>query len=109
MPVKQRIAKRLRPRLTHEQVALWIVLREIQDERGGVDHWEQDGGRRHEYLDGCKRLSELLGLSFGDWLPLETPTACPPDYLDGNEYQLDCYRRAWALRCADGGGKGLSE
>src|SRR5829696_5504034 len=101
MPVKQRIAKTTRPRLTPEIFALWMVLREIQDDREGV-RWEEDGGRHREYLDGTKRLAILLGLDWGDMIgPLDVTSPHPPDYIAMHQpHRAETWREAFRWRVA---------
>jgi hypothetical protein len=86
-----------RARLTPETVALWIVLREIEDDPDGKE-WEPEG-RYREYLDGTNELCRRLGLWWGHSNPLDATTAEPPDWMAHNELQADAWREAYRWRC----------
>ena len=92
------IRRNRRARLTPETVALWLVLREIQDDPMG-NEWEPVG-RRREYLDGIKELCRRLGLWWGSTNPLDATEATPPDYMLHNKLQADAWREAYRWRCA---------
>jgi hypothetical protein len=56
---RQPIARYRRPTLTAEMVELFRQGREIQ-KAGASETWEEEGGRRAEFLDITKRLDIVL-------------------------------------------------
>jgi hypothetical protein len=91
----------MKARITPEVLEVWQRLRAINRVKRWRERWEDEGGRRREFLDGEKRLATLLGLWWGDYvLPLDATAAEPPDYMRGNSDHSEQWRVAWAWRCA---------
>ena len=86
--------------LTPEMLALFARGCEIQS-AGDDQRWEDDGGRRREYLDLDKRLNTLLQRP---WCPSLFDTALdrerPPAYLRPDHQLLRDWHPAQQLRKA---------
>lgn len=81
MPIKKRFAKAREHRITDEAVALWnrgnAILASGDDEM-----FEEDGGRRNEYLDVLHALARSLGLKPHNEDPFDVPSeGDPPDWM----------------------------
>jgi hypothetical protein len=76
MPVKRNKEKQRKFQISDEAVELFIKAREL-DPRSDV--WEEDGGRRREYLTTYVALHNALGLKIWQAGP-----------LDVNEYDSVC-------------------
>lgn len=77
MPVKRRIAKQRTHQITPEAIAAWRLANEIID-AGLDDVWEDQGGRRDEYIDARNRLDRALGLRPWEATPLDVADDGPP-------------------------------
>jgi hypothetical protein len=78
-----------RPRVSPEAVALF---RRLEGTPPRLRHG-------CEFTDAEKRLCRALGL---DWLSMKSPVTVHspnPDHVEGS-YQAQCWREAWAWRCA---------
>lgn len=59
MPTNRtKISRRRKPQITPEMVTLFKRARALHDKQ---DAWEEDGGRRREYLDTTRDLHSLMG------------------------------------------------
>ena len=95
MPTKRRVPKDRNPKITPEAVALFRLGLEII-EAGDDELWEEEGGRRREYLDADKRLCwVLLGLAPSEASPLDVQ---PGQKYYGAECWLESVPKALELR-----------
>ena len=102
MPTKRvPLHRSLKPRrITPRAVALWRVIQEIEAEDGDRD-WEDEGGRRREYLDARGELNLLLGIKPWQSSPARVHDPEPPKWMTaGNLLAADQWREAWKLRQA---------
>jgi hypothetical protein len=102
MPTNRtRIRRPLKPKIDPQALAQWMVLREIDANPTDREQWEEDGGRRREYLTLGKELCRRLGL---DWCTMSWPINVdglePPDYMNHNPYQCENWRAAYRWRVA---------
>jgi hypothetical protein len=93
MPVKRRTSKIRDHKITPEAIAAWIRGTEIR-EHGDPDHWEDEGGNRHAYLDAVGSLASALGLK--PWEPSPLATIGRDDVPEFED--ADAWRRAVDLR-----------
>jgi hypothetical protein len=98
MPMKQRVRKDIRPRITPQTLAMWQVLREIFETPTDLNE-DEPVGRRQEYIDLNLELSERLGLLFGTMIfPVEVLSPEPPGYMLHNGLLSDAWRNAYYWR-----------
>jgi hypothetical protein len=97
MPTKRTPLKRdLRVRITPRTIDLFVQIEQILD-AGLDDIWEDEGGRRREYLDKAFELHRLLGRD-----PCQTQVQwitgpAPPPF---NREEIHDHEGAWLLRQA---------
>lgn len=86
-------------RITPEAIAAYQHALKLHNNPKAVDVWEEDGGRRREYLDACSELQCLLGRGLGDEHVLDTlgfdelPTELPYKPWDD-----ESWKEAFAIR-----------
>ena len=98
MPTNRtRIKRAVRSRVTDEAVALFRLCEDIAD-AGQDEKFEDEGGRRREYLDADSALARLLGLKPWETSPVDAVREEPPDWMR-NDSQCEVWRKAWAIRC----------
>lgn len=83
-----------KPKITDEVIRLYKAACAIED-TGAHERWEEDGGRRSEYLDLTKALHRALGLQSHVPSPLDA-IGPPPDWLTRPDDRAD-WRRSDAL------------
>jgi hypothetical protein len=97
MPVKLRKAKLRTVQITDEAVALFRLCDEIIA-AGQEDKFEDQGGRRREYLDANRALGNAVGIKFREVSPFDAVREAPPDYMEHNPLQTGYWRKAHAMR-----------
>ncbi len=97
MPVKFRKCKVRTPPITDEAVALFRLCNEIAA-AGQDENFENEGGRRREYLDAYRALSRAVGINFWEVSPLDAVQESPPDYMRQNPLQFGYWEKAWGAR-----------
>jgi hypothetical protein len=96
MPTNRtRIKRAVRSRVTDEAVALFRLCEDIAD-AGGDEKFEDEGGRRREYLDAHSALHSALGLMPWETNPVNAVCETPPDYMRNKH---EDWHKAWELRC----------
>ena len=78
MPIKKRVSKMREHRITDEAVELWNRGNAII-ESGDDAVFEEDGGRRNEYLEVLHGLSRALGLKLWHDDPFDVPSEGEPE------------------------------
>ena len=63
--------------ISGEMLELWRQCRRIR-RRGEHKAWEEEGGRRGEYIEAHSRLGELIGLKPWQVHPIDATSARPP-------------------------------
>jgi hypothetical protein len=58
--MKRKLKKVRDTRITPEVLAVYRTARQLHDV-ADVESWEEEGGRRGEFLDACVKLHALLG------------------------------------------------
>ena len=77
MPIKRRVSKTREHQITDEAVEAFVRAEAIWD-AGGYEKWEEEGGRRREYLDASSALGRSVGLRPWETSPLDVPENGPP-------------------------------
>src|SRR5512139_908619 len=97
MPSKRTpTGRRSKARVTPEAVALFKRALALYDQQ---DAWEEDGGRRREYLEVTCDLQDVLGRTPWHENVLDTlGQEQPPAYMAGDAKKLADYKRAVAIR-----------
>lgn len=97
MPSKRTpTGRRSKARITPEAVALFKRALALYDQQ---DAWEEDGGRRREYLEVTCDLQDVLGPHPVARKRARHPRAeQPPAYMAGDAKKLADYKRAVAIR-----------
>ena len=63
--------------ISGEMLELWRQCWRIR-RRGAHKAWEEEGGRRREYIEACSRLGEVIGLRPWEVHPIDATSARPP-------------------------------
>jgi hypothetical protein len=95
MPVKLRRPKKRAMQITDEAIAAFRLCEEIVAS-GLHEAWEDEGGRRDEYLTACRTLHAGLSLKPWEASPADVPDEGPCGW-SGNLY-ADSWLRAQELR-----------
>jgi hypothetical protein len=94
MPTRRTpLNRRQKSYITHEAVELFELCDAIE-EAGFDDIWEQEGGRRREYLNAWFKLNEILHVRSWEYGPV---VACCPDPPDWANKKF--WAEGWELRC----------
>ena len=94
MPVKKRTRKQRNHRITPEAVDLFKQCSDISESQR--EAWEDEGGRRREYLDKSLALEAALDLRPHEMSPLDSGPE-PPSYGHGTGY-YQSWPQAYELR-----------
>src|SRR4051812_25598186 len=99
MPVKRRLRKTRKAKLTPEILAMWQAIVAI---KAAGEHEEREPlGRHREYMDLKCDLCTALGGWWGTMIfPIDVTSPEPRDYMLHNPLQADAWREAWEWRCA---------
>ncbi|MET3991614.1 hypothetical protein ABID65_003254 [Bradyrhizobium sp. S3.9.2] len=91
MPAKRRRSKERKFQISDEAVVLFARARELAP----FEQWEEEGGRRREYLETWKALHLALGLKLFEASPLDVREG--GTYLAGHCW-LESVPKALAVR-----------
>jgi hypothetical protein len=89
------MSRKASTRITPEMIAMF--RRAVAIQAAGLDQiWEQDGGRRREFLDAESALDRLLDLELFETNPLAARREEPPRWMKEAAMIAD-WRRAYQL------------
>jgi hypothetical protein len=98
MPVKLRKPKTRTAQITDGAVALFRLCEEIIA-AGRDEKFEDEGGRRREYLDARRALDGAVGIKLWETSPVDAVRETPPDWMHHNALQSAYWRKGSAIGC----------
>ena len=81
------VARSINARITAEMIDLYRKAVDLQSrpEPHGIEHWEESGGVRRQYIDTCRKLHVALGRKPWETMATDTIGEDEPDPTISNQ------------------------